>query len=539
MEGANPMNPTADDQIVSLLVIVAIVAVMCYRWRWRGSGTAFGTASFLSDKGLRKAGMLSGDGLIVGRTFKGTLIRLRDFCHVLVCGGTGSGKGAGIMIPNLLTWFRSSILCFDVKGDLYETTAERRAAKGERILRLAPFDGGTDAFNPLSVIPSDSPMLVDSAHALAAALVVRGENERDPHFNERAIQVIRALLVLILLRFNQEDRNLNSVQEIVSDRKLLRAASRMLQQLGGIPARLGNQVADLFDNGSDDLTKEGASVLSTAMRHLSFLDSDLVAKAVATSTFDPTVMRKRGTTLFIQIGQDQLDAQSGLLRCWTTALIRVISAAGNEQDGEVLLLLDECSALGSLPALEETLVRGRSAGLRAVLVYQSLSQVTDAFKTKPSLIPDNTNAQIHMGAPSGYEAAELLSNTLGEWTQVVENYSENESSSSQPGGAFQAGAQTSYGRSMSYSETGRALRRPDELLTQSNDTVIVLQRGMLPTLAQRVKWYQEHDFNPALPKRRRSWLYWNTWGWEWRLWAAGVLALILLALINRANQWPK
>jgi type IV secretion system protein VirD4 len=339
-----------------------------------------------------------------------------------------------------------------------------------------------------------------------------------------------------LLKFNEEDRNLNSVQEIVSDRKLLRAASRMLQQLGGLPARLGNQVADLFENDSHDLTREGASVLSTAMRNLTFLDSDLVAMAVANSTFDPTALRKPGTTLFIQIGQEQLDAQSGLLRCWTTALIRAMSTAGNEQDGEVLLLLDECSALGSLPALEETLVRGRSAGLRAVLVYQSLSQVSDAFKTKPSLISDNTSAQIHMGAPSGYQAAELLSKTLGEWTQVVENYSENESSSSQPGSPFQSGAQTNYGKSVSYSEAARALRRPEELMTQSNDTVIVLQRGTLPTLAQRVKWYQEHEFNPVLPQPRTSWFRLNTVGWQWRLWAAGVLALILLALTNRPNQ---
>ena len=53
------------------------------------------------------------------------------------------------------------------KGDLFETTARRRAAKGERIIRLAPFNGGTDAFNALATIPHDSPGLVDSARAMA------------------------------------------------------------------------------------------------------------------------------------------------------------------------------------------------------------------------------------------------------------------------------------------------------------------------------------------------------------------------------------
>jgi type IV secretion system protein VirD4 len=530
------MHPSVDDQIISLFIIVAVVAILFWRRRWRGSGTAFGTASFLSERGLRKAGMLSGDGLIVGRSGKGALIRLRDFCHVLVCGGTGSGKGVGVMIPNLLTWFRSSILCFDTKGDLYETTAGRRAEKGERILRLAPFNGGKDAFNPLSTIRSDNPMLVDSANALAESLVVRQGTETDPHWNNKAVMVIRAVLVLVLLKFNDEDRNLSSVQEIASDPDMLKAGANVLQQLGGIPARLGAQLKALFEQGTGVLTKEGSGILSTVTRHLSFLDSELVAKAVATSTFDPTVLRTRGTSLFIQIGEDQLEAQSPLLRCWTTALIRVISAAGNEQDGEVLLLLDECSALGSLPALESTLVRGRSAGLRAVLVYQSRSQVTDAFRNKPGLIPDNCNVQVHMGAPSSYEEAELLSKTLGDWTQVVENYTKNETYSCQPEGAFASGGQTTYSSSLSYSETGRALRRPEELLTQSNNSVLVLQRGMLPTLAQRVRWYEEHEFNPALAKPRKSWFRWNTAGWQWRLWAAGVLALILLALANRANH---
>src|SRR5262249_19055666 len=147
-------------------------ALVFYRRRWRGSGTAFGTASWMSDKALRAAGMLTGTGLILGRTFKGELIRLRDYCHVLLCGTPGSGKGIGLIIPNLLAYRRGSIMCFDTKGDLHATTAGRRAAWGECIRWLAPFNGGTDALNPLDTIPSDSPTLIDSAHALAAALVV-------------------------------------------------------------------------------------------------------------------------------------------------------------------------------------------------------------------------------------------------------------------------------------------------------------------------------------------------------------------------------
>ena len=48
------------------------------------------------------------------------------------------------------------------------------------------------------------------------------------------------------------------------------------------------------------------------------------------------------------------------------ALFVVIGATGSEKN-EVLFLLDEASALGSLSAIEEALVRGRSAGVRLLL----------------------------------------------------------------------------------------------------------------------------------------------------------------------------
>ena len=453
---------------------------------------------------------------------------------MLVCGGTGSGKGVSVIIPNLLTYHRGSVVCFDTKGDLFETTAERRAGKGQRIIRLAPFNGGTDAFNPLDTVPSDSPGLVDSARAMAEALVVRQGTEADPHWNDKSVQVICAVLVLVLLRFKGEDRNLSSVQEIVSDPEMLKAAAKMLQEVGGIPARLGNQLKTLFDREGAGLTKEGAGVLSTITRHLSFLDSDLVAKAVAISTFDPADLRKPGITLFQQIPAEQLDAQRGLVRCWTSALVRVIGAVGNEQNGEVLFLLDEASALGSLPALEEALVRGRSAGVRLLLAYQSDSQVRAAFKDKPTLLYDNCSTQIYLGAASSYESAERLSKSIGDWTQVVESYGQNESYSSQLGASQQSG-QASRGSSLNYSEAGRALLRPEEILTLDNDCMIVLQRGVPPILAERVKWYADPEFNPALPKHRKPSL-WNRMSFGFWLWALCSATLLLAALINRATH---
>ncbi len=195
----------------------------------------------------------------------------------------------------------------------------------------------------------------------------------------------------------------------------------------------------------------------------------------------------------------------------------------------MLVLLDEASALGSsLPALEEAAGAGRgSAGGKSelVLAYQSDSQIRAAFKDKPTLLYDNCSTQIYLGAASSYETAERLSKSIGDWTQVVKNVGDNESYSWQQGGGSQSGGQRSRGSSQSYSVGGRALLRPEEILKLSNDYVIALLRGMSPILAQRVKWYQDRDFNPAAPKQRKK-------PSRKRLLLVLVLSLILLKLAS-------
>jgi type IV secretion system protein VirD4 len=511
-----------DQQVLVIVFIVVVIIAALVRRRWRASTTAFGTACWASEKMLKAAGMLGNVGLILGRTMSGKMIRAVNSCHVLLVGSTGSGKGVSIIIPNLLSYVRGSVVVFDTKGDLHATCGKRRAARGSRIIRLAPFNGGTDTLNPLDAIQA-GPMLVDHARAMAEALVVRLGTEHDPHWNDKAVQVICALLVLVLMRFMAEHRSLNSVQDIASDPKLLSAAAYKLREIGGIPARLGNQLMALFDKEkAGALSKEGAAVLSTVQRHLAFLDSELVARSVAASTFDPVVLLKPGTTLFLQIPPLQLDAQKGLLRCWVSSLVRLIGAR-DERRGEVLFLLDEASALGSLAAVEEALVRGRSAGVRILLAYQSDSQVKTAFKDKPTLLYDNCTTQIYLGA-SSIETAERISKSLGEWTQVVEGFGENASRSWNEGGSGpDRGQQVNQGSNFNYSVTGRALLKADEVLTLGDDKLIAFQRGMRPILARRIKWYRDLAFRPAVSRVGIA-----VW---WGLLVAAV-ALVLWALIG-------
>ncbi len=70
------MKASADDQAISLLILAVFFVMVFHRRGWRPSGTAFGTATWMSEKLLRAGGMLAGNGLVLGRTLQGELIRL-------------------------------------------------------------------------------------------------------------------------------------------------------------------------------------------------------------------------------------------------------------------------------------------------------------------------------------------------------------------------------------------------------------------------------------------------------------------------------
>lgn len=499
------------EQIFVVLFLAAIVALGLYRRSWRPSNSACGTATWADEKMLQAAGMLGDHGLLLARTLTGKVIRLPLYTHTLLIGGTGSGKGVSVIVPQLLTYFRGSIICFDTKGDLFETTSAFREEMGERIIRLAPFNGGRDALNPLDLI-RDGPMLIDQCRALAESLVIRQGTEPDPHWNESAVMVITALIAIVALQFKPENRNLSTVRDISADSELLDAAAGKLKELGGIPARLGSQITGLQE-------KEKAGVMSTVARHLAFLDSELVTPSISRSTFKPSELMEPGITLFIQIPPGQLEAARGLLRCWITTLIKT-GGNGKDATGEVLCLLDEASALGGLSALEEGLVRGRSSGFRYLLAYQSDAQAESAFKDKKTLIFDNCSTHIYLGA-SGLETAEKISKRCGEFTQVIETVNENESTSRTPG----EGMQQSSGSGRNWAIQGRPLLRPEEVLTLNGEYMIAFVQGFAPILAMRIKWFADPLFGTAGAQPDLPPPLW------WVLMAA--CAIILVTLLNR------
>ncbi|MEI2677696.1 MAG: type IV secretory system conjugative DNA transfer family protein [Burkholderiaceae bacterium] len=72
---------------------------------------------------------------------------------VMLSAPTRSGKGVGVVIPNLLNW-PDSVVVLDIKGENYEITAGYRAERGQAVYAFSPFDeaGRSHRWNPLSAV---------------------------------------------------------------------------------------------------------------------------------------------------------------------------------------------------------------------------------------------------------------------------------------------------------------------------------------------------------------------------------------------------
>ena len=112
----------------------------------------YGSARFAKKEDYANLGISHDKGLILGTLIengKYKFIRAEKPFATLVIASPGSGKTAGIIIPNLLV-VPNSCIVYDIKGELYQKTAGYRQEKfGNKIQKFSPFSWDNTLFyNP-------------------------------------------------------------------------------------------------------------------------------------------------------------------------------------------------------------------------------------------------------------------------------------------------------------------------------------------------------------------------------------------------------
>ncbi len=445
-------------------VLARFVASRNRRWP-----ITYGSARFQGRREMRA--LRSGDGLIIGRDGpKGRLLRYGGPGHLLTIAPTRAGKGVGSILPNLLTADRPAIV-IDPKGENYRVAGRARAAFGP-VYALDPFGiSGAEgtAYNPLAAIDPEGERFLEDATDIAESIVADlGGDGDSAHWNGEARALITGLILHCVSSEPPEYRNLARVRAWLTlppeEREALLTAMRESTAAGGLVARAANRRLQQNE-------REAASILSTAQRHTHFLDSQLIAGAMEHSDFTFREAMARSGTVFLVLPPDRIHAYARWLRLLVgRAIVELMQ--NNAPRKPVLLMLDECAALGRMKPVEHALGVAAGYGVQLWTVFQDLHQLRATYGRTAATFFSNAGI-VQAFNVNDVETASWISKTLGVRTL--------------PG----ARAPDQHG---SAGWTGRPLLTPDEILSMDPARMLVLPQEGRPILAWKPRYYADGEF---------------------------------------------
>jgi type IV secretory pathway TraG/TraD family ATPase VirD4 len=427
----------------------------------------------------------------LGRSQNPLPIGYGDDRHVCLVSGTRGGKGTSIIVNNLALWPGPAVV-IDTKGENATVTAARRGpgsqwcvGMGQAVRVLDPYetavigDNLRGRFNPMDALDPEDPDVIDDAGEMADAIVVVREEKQDAFFDESARQMVKALILHVLTAPEFEgERNLVTVRKLLArgDWK----AVDVLKSVGKSKAEIAPAQALLWDAVSDNEALDGViadigtgfasmrqnspktfeSVLQSAHRNTEFIDSPDMKWLLETSDFRLSDLktRREGMSLYLCLPQRRMNTHFRWLRLMITLIVNQMEkTAGQPACGHpVLLLLDEFSALGRMPVIENAMDRMAGYGVKMFLVLQSLGQLKDIYKDRWETFVGNCGLKIFFNNEDHF-TREYAAKLIGDTETVRDTLSETDGTSATEGysGSVSRGTSrnSSHGGSQSYSRT--------------------------------------------------------------------------------------
>ncbi|MGV0999575.1 MAG: type IV secretory system conjugative DNA transfer family protein [Fluviibacter sp.] len=473
-----------------------------------------GNARWANDKEIRQAGLVQDDGIVIGQ-HKGEVLHFPGQQFVILAAPTRSGKGVGVVIPNLLT-YTGSVVVLDIKQENYNITAGYR----HQVLKQAtwlfnPFaedrepETGkaaprTHRYNPLSSI-TDGVFRVGDILAIGNAVWPTGG--KDAFWNDNARNLFLAI-VLFLCELRDRRENDKSLPDYpVTMGEVLRQSSgrgsclsvkKYLQNLLETYPWLSGECLDAMANflsASDDVL---ASILSTFNAPLTIWRNPVVDAATSQNDFDLADVRIKPMSVYIGITPDHLEDAKLLVNLVFSQLVN-LNTKQLPQDNPAhyrypcLLLMDEFTAIGKVNILAKAVSYIAGYNLRLLPIIQSLSQLESVYGKEDARTFLTNHALQILFAPREQKDANEYSEMLGTFTE--KGISESRSKQ----------ILDPKGSSESISDQKRALMMPQELKELGQWKEIILLENTKPILCDKIRYYEDPVFisrmmdPPAVP----------------------------------------
>lgn len=451
-----------------------------------------GSARFANKIELTKAGLLQPDSpddkfpsLIVGKDGDSFLL-FRGQQFMFLAAPTRSGKGVGIVIPNLLH-YRDSVVVLDVKGENFEITSGFRAKCGQEVHRFAPDDENfaTACWNPLDYVRHDPLFRVSDLMSITNILY--------PPSDDVWASTAESLflgLALYVMDTAKEHKNFNVAYlkrlavtlPCLKDEETFMAHAKQREGFEPLSEECVTQLRK-YAQTSDKLRN---SILISFDQPLGIFCDPITARATSKSTFDFRDVRKKRMSVYVVIKPSNIDKFGKFLNLFFQQLL-VQNMAELPQDNpdlkyQCLLLLDEFPAMGRVGIIEKASAYMAGYNMRLLLIFQSKSQVQDDKlygKTGAQTMLTNMALQVCY-APRDDDDAKDYSEMIGYMTE--KGLSKSRQTGPKSGG------------SESTSDQRRAVLLPQEVKSIGMENEIVSLENTPPALVSKVFWYKEPVF---------------------------------------------
>lgn len=454
-----------------------------------------GDARFARRQELGSAGLLGNEGILLGET-AGRYILLPGQQGVALAAPPRSGKGVGVVIPNLLNW-PGSVVCVDVKRENWTITAGYRAAMGQECYLFDPLaeDGRTARWNPNFYVAPQRNLGINDIQRIASMLYAEVQGT-DPFWMASA----RSLFLGISLYLFETPSLPKTIGEVLrqgmasDDEGFGHHWKRIVEGRNSGRFPLSEQCVRALYDVIDLAPVTASSIRKTFTSRLDLWLNPMLDEATSASDFDLRDLRRRPMSIYVAVNPDDLHRLRPVLSLFFEQAIGLQTRVLPEHDSTlkypVMMLLDEVAALGRIPILSESIAYVPGYNVRVVMVFQTPSQLREVYGVENAKTMMKSLGARIVYAPKDYDDAKEISDELGFTTVRVRSRSRPQF------GGFST--RTDRSGNVTVSEQKRALLLPQEVKELGSDKEIIFCEGLRPILATKIRYFSDRRFRTRL-----------------------------------------
>ena len=450
-----------------------------------------GDARFARRREVARAGLLGDRGIILGAWGRRCLM-LAGQQGVCLAAPPRAGKGAGVVIPNLLNW-PDSVICVDIKRENWTQTAGFRAANGQDCYLFDPFSEvrQTARWNPFFYVASNPERRVNDLQRIAEMLYPDPPNV-DPFWTASA----RSLFLGIALYLFETPSLPKTIGEVLrqgmasDDEGFGQHWKRVVEGRNSGKFPLSPQCVRALYDVIDLAPVTASSIRKTFTSRLDLWQNPILDWATSGNDFDLRELRAKRTSIYVGVNPDDLHRLRPVVNLLFQQAIglqtRELPEHNPRLKHQVMMLLDEFAALGRIPIIGEAISYLPGYNVRVVMVVQTPSQLREVYGVNAAETMLKSLAARIVFAAKDHNDAREISDELGYTTVRVKTISS-------PLMGF-SGGKGQRARSQNVSEQRRALLLPQEVKALGADEAIIFYEGLRPIRCRKIRYFADRRF---------------------------------------------